>query len=212
MIALQPEPVATRGIVGAEPAEPAAAPSGMSVPEKVEAPPQSHGDAIRPEPENDPASELLAAARVCTDLGRAENSGQLRPLLAEAAGILDASGLIVWIWDSAASELKAALVHGYSERVRAQLPGVPRAADSATAVAFRTAEPCAISGDEQTSSALVLPLLTPAWCAGVLAIELPHGKETAASVRAVATIFAAMLAQLVPAEAPAAAADARLAR
>jgi hypothetical protein len=42
----------------------------------------------------------------------------------------------------------------------------------------------------------VVPLLTPAGCAGVLAIELQHGVEQTKSVRALATIFAAQLAQL----------------
>jgi hypothetical protein len=39
-------------------------------------------------------------------------------------------------------------------------------------------------------------VLTPSGCAGVLAIELPHGGEQTRSVRAAATIFAAQLAQL----------------
>jgi hypothetical protein len=59
------------------------------------------------------------------------------------------------------------------------------------------AETCAINGSARSSGALAVPLLTPAGCAGVLAIELPHGSEQALAVRAVATIFAAQLAQLI---------------
>ena len=145
--------------------------------------------------------DLLAAAKVCTELGRVAHASQVGPLLGEAARILDARGLIVWVWDAIAAELRPALVHGYTDRVRAQLPCVKRDADNVTAAAFRLAQPMAMNGRSDGSGALAVPLLTPAACAGVLAIELPHGAEELGSVRAVATFFAAMLAQLVVADA-----------
>jgi hypothetical protein len=40
-------------------------------------------------------------------------------------------------------------------------------------------------------------LLSPAGCAGVLAIEVKSGREQDPAIRAMATFFAAMLAQLV---------------
>ena len=141
--------------------------------------------------------DVLAAAHLCTELGRVENPSEVQPLLQEAARILDAVGLIVWVWDALAEELRPALAHGYSDRVLAQLPTVRRDADNATATAFQSAQPCAISASDHASGALVVPLLTPAGCAGVLAIELQHGSEETRSVRAVATIFAAQLAQLI---------------
>ena len=141
--------------------------------------------------------DVLAAAHLCTELGRVENPNEVQPLLQEAARILDAVGLIVWVWDALAEELRPALAHGYSDRVLAQLPTVRRDADNATAAAFQSAQPCAISASVHASGALVVPLLTPAGCAGVLAIELQHGSEETRSVRAVATIFAAQLAQLI---------------
>ena len=148
-----------------------------------------------------PDVDLLAAAKVCTELGRVSRASEVGPLLGEAARILDARGLIVWVWDAIAAELRPALIHGYSERVRAHLPPVKRDADNVTAAAFRLAQPMAINGSADGSGALAVPLLTPAACAGVLAIELPHGAEELGSVRAVATFFAAMLAQLVAADA-----------
>ena len=54
-----------------------------------------------------------------------------------------------------------------------------------------------VNGRDLTSGALVVPLMTPAGCAGVLAIELQHGSEQRESVRALATIFAAQLARVV---------------
>lgn len=156
--------------------------------------------AASPTPAKEPAPfapDFLAAAHLCTEFGRVENPNDLQQLLQEAARILDAMGLIVWVWDEIAAELRPALAHGYSDKVLAQVPGVTRDADNATAAAFRTAQTCAITGSEHTSGALVVPLLTPAGCAGVLAIELQHGSEQSRSVRAVATIFAAQLAQLI---------------
>ena len=156
--------------------------------------------AASPTPAKEPAPfapDFLAAAHLCTEFGRVENPNDLQQLLQEAARILDAMGLIVWVWDEIAADLRPALAHGYSDKVLAQVPGVTRDADNATAAAFRTAQTCAITGSEHTSGALVVPLLTPAGCAGVLAIELQHGSEQSRSVRAVATIFAAQLAQLI---------------
>ena len=45
------------------------------------------------------APDLLAAAHLCTELGRVYETQEAVPLLQRAAGILDAVGLIVWAWD-----------------------------------------------------------------------------------------------------------------
>jgi hypothetical protein len=155
--------------------------------------------------------DLLAAAHLCTELGRVDETREAAPLLQEAARLLDAVGLIVWVWDPKDMELTPALAHGYSDNVLAQLPRVGRDADNATAAAFRSAQPCVVSGSDLTSGALVVPLMTPAGCGGVLAIELQHGSAEKASVRALVTIFAAQLARLVSAARPAEAVDRRLA-
>ena len=54
-----------------------------------------------------------------------------------------------------------------------------------------------IKGSPQSSAALVLPLMAPGGSAGVLAIELEQGRRLTKPIRAVATIFAALMAQLV---------------
>lgn len=147
--------------------------------------------------------DLMAFADLCTLLGQADTADAMRPLLDEAARILGATGLIVWMWDKVAEELRPTLAHGYPDSVLARLPAVKRDAENATAAAFRLIETCAIRGDEHATSALVVPLLTPGGCAGVLALELAHGAEQKDSVRAVATILAAFLAQLTCAASPA---------
>lgn len=151
-------------------------------------------------PAVDPAPrdlDLMAAAHICTELGRVEDPGEILALLRDAARLLDARGLIVWIWDALSAELKPALVHGYPDAVRARLPALRADADNVTAAAFRSASTCAVTGDDHSSGALAVPLLRSAACAGVLAIELPHGSEKIPAVRAVATFLAAMLAQLI---------------
>ena len=173
----------------AEIGPPAAAPSSRT-PGQVDG---TNGTAAA----SDSDPDLSAVAHLCTEFGRVEKTDDMQPLLQEAAVILNAIGLIVWIWDERAAALKPALVHGYSDKVLAQIPAVRRDADNATAAAFRSGKTCAINGRADTSGALVVPLLTPAGCAGVLAIELQHGGGQTRSVRAVATIFAALLAQLV---------------
>jgi len=149
-----------------------------------------------PEPRWEPELDLLAAASVCTALGQAENASQVQALLGDASTILGARGLILWVWDDLAAELKPVLAHGYPESVLAQLGGVGPDADNLTAAAFRSCQGMAVHGSDQASSALAVPLLTPSACAGVLAIELPNGAEQSGSVWAVATFFAAMLSQL----------------
>lgn len=140
--------------------------------------------------------DLLAVARACTELGQVETAEQMPPLLEEVARLVDATGLVVWLWDARTEALRPALAHGYSAHVLAALPAVGRDADNATATAFRTAQTCVIQGSERSSGALALPLLTPAGCTGVLAVELPNGGEQTEIARALATIFAALLAQL----------------
>jgi transcriptional regulator with XRE-family HTH domain len=141
--------------------------------------------------------DLAAAAYLCTELGRVMETRDVPPLLEGAAKILNAIGLIVWIWDPHGTALRPALAHGYPDDVLAQLPGVRRDADNATATAFRSAETRIVNGSDLASGAVVVPLMTPGGCGGVLAVELKHGRENNESVRALATIFAAQLATLV---------------
>lgn len=155
--------------------------------------------------------DLVAIARLCTELGRVDEAREMAPLLEEAARILDAVGLIVWVWDPQATELKPTLAYGYSDKVLAQLPKVRRDANNATAAAFRSAQTCVVKGSDLASGALVVPLMTRAGCASVLAIELRQGGEQRESVRALVTVLAAQLARLVGVARQAEAAGRRLA-
>lgn len=209
-------PAGLRGLVGSaigslarirhnRSAQPQADPAKMAAPavQSVEGPREAVPTIGRvPSPvsapfEVDRQVDLPAAARLCTALGRVETAVEVQPLLRDAAAILDVKGLIVWVWHPLDEELRPALVHGYPEHVTAQLPRVKRDDDNLTAAAFRSQATLAVTGTAHSSGALALPLLTPGSCAGVLTLELAPGSEETGSVRAVATFFAAMLAQLV---------------
>lgn len=146
--------------------------------------------------------DLEALARLCTGLGQADSAEALPPLLEDAARLMGATGLILWIWDPTAELLWPALAHGYSPTVIAHLPGVPREGNNATARAFRTARVCVLPGDDRHGAALVAPVLGPGGCTGALALEFARACQPPEAVRAAATILAAFFAQLVTAAAP----------
>ena len=156
-------------------------------------------------PIDSPDPDLLDVAHICTELARVQTTADVPPVLRHMAMALDAIGLVLWMWDPIANELRPALAHGYSDRVVAQLPRVERDSNNATAAAFRAGETCIVSGDDVDNGALAVPLLGPDGCAGVLAIELAERREEKESVRAHSMIFAAQLATLIgpmqPAEA-----------
>jgi transcriptional regulator with XRE-family HTH domain len=140
---------------------------------------------------------LSAVADLCTELGRVMNSRELLPLLERVAGILDATGLIVWVSDPLGTSLTPALSYGYSEQVLVHVPSIGSDADNATATAFRSAQARIVRGSDLANGALVAPLMTRDGCIGVFAAELRRGAEQRESTRALATIVAAQLATLV---------------
>ena len=155
------------------------------------------------------AIDLMATAELCTALSRVDSAASLPDMLARAAALLDASGLIVWL--AAGSELVAATSHGYNPRVISRLGAIPHDADNATAAAWRTGEVRTVAGDVMSNGAIVAPMFGPDTCIGVVAAEVRHGREQDASTRAVTMMVAAQLATILaawPAESPAHAAEA----
>jgi transcriptional regulator with XRE-family HTH domain len=154
--------------------------------------------AIAPVPPPVPADpDLLATAQLCTALSRADDTTDLQPLLREAARIIDASGLIVWAWDPRREVLRPVFSHGYPQALLAQLPNVRRDANNPTAQAFRSEQLCVVHGTDQSSGALAVPLMGPAGCTGILAIEVGRGVEQKAPVLALVTILAAQIARSI---------------
>ena len=202
-------PVEPAAPVPGEPAPTVAPEPVASVPVAAEPAAQADAASIQPVESFDP--DLMAVAHLCTELGRIQTSAAVPPLLHEMTRILDGIGVIVWMWDPMANELRPALTHGYSDRVVAQLPRVDRETNNATAAAFRAERTCVVKGDDVDNGALAVPMIGPGGCFGVLAIELPERREEKDSVRAHAMIFAAQLATLIGTAQPIEASDRRFA-
>ena len=115
-------------------------------------------------------------------------------LLESITTVVGADGVILWVWESQASALKPIAAFGYPDALLAKLPAVRRDAENATAAAFRLAQMQVVDGGELMTGALVAPMLAPTGCIGALAVELRHGDEHREPVRALVTIFAAVLA------------------
>ena len=141
--------------------------------------------------------DLTAAAELCTALSRVTAAADLRDLLGQATGILDASGLILWM--GAGEELFAVTTQGYRPHVIARIRPIVRGADNATAAAWRTGEVTTVAAGREGTGAIVAPLFSPDACVGVLAVEVRPGREDDPATRAVATMIAAQLATAVPA-------------
>jgi hypothetical protein len=141
---------------------------------------------------------LKAAADLSTDFGRARDTEAVTRLLERAADLIDASGIIVWMGDMTGGDLRAILSHGYSPDQLARMPSVPRAADNATSIAYRTGTlQMVLRRPGVKPGAIAAPILGPDGCVGVVAAEINDGGETSEAVQAISTIMAAHLAGLL---------------
>lgn len=140
---------------------------------------------------------LTAAADVCSRLGRAIDARDITALLADAARLLDATGVVVWLWDRREAVLKATVAHGYSTATLARLPLVRADDTNAIAAAYRSGETCVVEGSAGSPGAIAVPSLGPSGCVGVLALEVRHGGEQNTSLRAFAAILAAQLGMVI---------------
>jgi len=150
-------------------------------------------------------SVLKAATDVVTAFGRVRDLSELTRVLGQAADVMDASGLMVWVGSAAGDDLRPVLAHGYTEEMIARFPPVPRTADNAAAAAYRSGtQQIVASRQPGGTGAVVAPILTADGCIGALSAEIRSGGETSQSVQALASIFAAQLAAVfaAPAAAP----------
>jgi hypothetical protein len=156
-------------------------------------------EAATPDPplalvEVDRGPDMAAAAALCGDFARAEDAHELEALLERAARVLDATGVIVWLADSAA--LYPAAAWGYDARLLSRVSSIPRDAVNLTAAAFRTGSLRTSAAAGNTPAALAAPLVGPRGPVGVLSGEI-RGRVVDNSTAAVAAIFAAQLVTLV---------------
>jgi len=145
----------------------------------------------------EPAVHLSDAAAVCTAISRIADARALPDVLARAATVIDAAGIVVWL--SAGEELFAVAAHGYSAKMLDRLGPIARTMDNATAAAWRLGEARIVTGDSTSNGAIVAPMFGPESCIGALAAEVRHGRETDSATQAVTAMIAAQLASIVAA-------------
>jgi hypothetical protein len=160
-------------------------------------------EAAPPAPVPAMTDEALASlTTLCTELARAHDVGGAGPLLERAAHLICAKGLIVWLGDDSAGELRPVLAHGYADDLLARLPRVARSSDNAAAAAYRTGTLQIVPGAASRTGAIVAPILAGARCVGVLSAETSGGDEASPRNHALAAIIAAGLAAIVHATVP----------
>ena len=153
--------------------------------------------AVQPSVRASTTVDLAAAAAVCTDLSRITTTAALPGLLARAAGVLDASGMIVWV--GAGEQLFPVMAHGYPDDVLPRLGPIGRNAENAAARSWRTGQLTVVSAALPAGQgAIVTPLFGLHGCIGVLSAEVRQG-ETDPALQAMATVLAAQLSTVVPA-------------
>jgi hypothetical protein len=141
--------------------------------------------------------DLGGMAALCVDLARIQDTRALPGLLERAAGVLEASGLVLWIADPDGRELTPIVVHGYSPQLASRFGTIARDAENVTAAAYRTGLLQTMKGDSISNGAVAAPLVTGGGCVGVMAAEMKNGGEQQESLLAAATIVASQLATLV---------------
>lgn len=144
-----------------------------------------------------PSVDLGAAADLCASVSRLTDATALPDILARAAAIIEARGLILWM--GAGDELFPATSWGYDPAVVARLRPIKRTEDNATAAAWRDGSLRVVASDVMSHGAIVAPMFDAASCIGVLAAEVRNGREDDHAVRAVAGIIASQLATVLSA-------------
>jgi hypothetical protein len=159
----------------------------------------SHSTSARVAPTSAPAAfdGWRDTAALCTDLARVADSQEIPTLLARAAALLNASGLVVWMASEGGLELCPAVTTGYDDRLIALMGTISREADNVTAAAFRDGLARTSAARPNASAALAVPLLTPAGAVGVLSAEIRDVPEIDPQRQALASILSAQLATLL---------------
>jgi hypothetical protein len=137
-----------------------------------------------------------SVARLCTRIARAIDGQDLAAALDETVDVLAAQGAILWVWDLDRDALFPALASGYADELLSKLPDVSRGDDNAIAAAFCSGQKQIVRGIADDTGALVMPLLTPAGCPGVLALEFANGGEEHDLCQSLAAIITAQLSTL----------------
>ncbi len=152
----------------------------------------SSGMAGEAGPASLPVLESLAG--LCSDLGRVSNVGDLDALVGRGAQLLGATGLVVWVASPDGTHLAPAAAHGYDATTLGRIGSLPLSDENLTVAAFKSAA-SRRSTAGQRPHAVTVPLVSASGTVGVLAAEVPPGRDLD-TVTAVAGVIAAQMATL----------------
>ena len=142
-----------------------------------------------------PGVDLIPAAELCAEIARADSGETLATLVDRAAGVIGASGLVVWLEGSDA--LVPALAHGYGPHAQGLLGRLPFSEENVTTRAWHSGELQWVDGSMRTRAALAAPMFQGPRRTGVLAVELADGTVASPLTRALTSILAAQFAAAV---------------
>ena len=149
------------------------------------------------------ALDLVPAAELCAEIARADSGEALAALVERAAGVIGASGVVVWL--ASGDELVPALTHGYGPHARGLLGTLPLSEENVTTRAWHSGDVQGVDGDARSRAALAAPMFQGARRTGVLSVELADGVKPDALPRALTRILAAQFATAVSPQAETAA-------
>ena len=139
---------------------------------------------------------MKEASVICADLSALSDPGALQGTLARVSGLLDATGLIVWIASNDGTSLSPVATHGFDAKIVARIGKVPRDGHNLTAAAFRDNIPKMSAPTATAPAALAVAMCGPTGPTGVLSVELKPGQSVDEARVALASIIAAQLATL----------------
>lgn len=141
-------------------------------------------------------SSVRQASEICADLSALADPGALQGVLERVSGLLNATGLIVWVASNDAGSLSPVATHGFDPKLVSRIGKIPRDSVNLTAAAFRDNAPRMSAATDKTPAALAVPMCGPTGPAGVLSIELKAGQAVEEAKVALAAIIAAQLSTL----------------
>jgi hypothetical protein len=141
-------------------------------------------------------SSVREASEICADLSTLADPGALQGVLERVSGLLNATGLIVWVASNDASTLSPVATQGFDPKMIARIGKIPRDSANLTASAFRDNAPRMSAAAGTTPAAIAIPMCGPTGPAGVLSVELKAGQPVEEAKVALASIIAAQLSTL----------------
>jgi hypothetical protein len=142
-----------------------------------------------------PTLDLVPAAELCAEIARADSGEALAALVERAAGVIGASGVVVWL--ASGDELVPVLTHGYGPHARGLLGTLPLSEENVTTRAWHSGDVQGVDGDARSRAALAAPMFQGPRRTGVLSVELMDGVKPDALPRALTRILAAQFATAV---------------